>query len=110
MDIDLGVVKLKPNSLPRVREWASELNKRMSEALDTLKDEGVHVESWFLLSQDDGDYLICYMRSGDKKKAVEAARKSLHEIDAYHQQFKKDTWESGKHAELLVDMVNPEAL
>jgi hypothetical protein len=33
-----------------------------------------------------------------------AVEQSLHAIDAYHQQFKKDTWESGRRLELLVDL------
>ena len=35
------------------------------------------------------------------KAAVEA---SLHDVDAYHRQFKRDTWESGRRLELLVDL------
>lgn len=33
-----------------------------------------------------------------------AIASSLHSIDAYHQQFKRDTWESGSRLELLVDL------
>ena len=36
-------IKLKPGMVPRVREWARELNARMDEVLATLKDEGVPI-------------------------------------------------------------------
>src|SRR6266571_2815942 len=51
-------VKLKPGSLERVREWADELNRRKEEALETMRDEGVIVESAFLDSTAEGDFLI----------------------------------------------------
>jgi hypothetical protein len=100
------LIKLKPGSLDRVREWARTLSDRRDEALATLADEGVSIESWFLFSRDDGDYLVGYMRSDDFAKADRAVRKSLHAIDAYHQEFKRDTWEPGANEdmELLVDL------
>lgn len=100
------LIKLKPDSLDRVREWAKAINKRKDEALATLRDEAVVAESWFLLSLDDGDYLLAYMRAKDMKKAHEAVKDSLHEIDALHQQFKQDAWVKGGgiSTELLVDL------
>ena len=104
MDVQAAVILLKPGSLSRVRAWATTLNERRGEALATLDDEGVQIESWFLFSRNEEDFLICYMRSADIAHAQEAVKQSLHEIDAYHQQFKKDTWETGQVAELLVDL------
>ncbi len=64
------------------------------------------VESWFLLSLEDGDYLLAYMRADDMARAQEAAKRSAHAIDALHQQFKRDTWIPGsiRSGELLVDL------
>ncbi len=104
MDVQTAVILLKSGSLPRVREWAETLNLRHDEALATLDDEGVEIESWFLFSRNDEDFLICYMRSEDIVRAQEAVTRSLHEIDAYHQQFKQDTWAKGQLTELLVDL------
>jgi hypothetical protein len=42
-------VRLKPGSLSRVRAWAAELTARREEVLATLRDEGVVVESAFLV-------------------------------------------------------------
>jgi len=106
MDVTAGLVKLKPGSLDRVRAWARTINERESEALATLRDEGVRIESWFLISLEDGDYLLSYMRADDIETAHEAVKESLHEIDAYHQEFKRATWLRGSHreAQLLVDL------
>jgi hypothetical protein len=42
-------IQLKPNSLRRVREWATTLNEsRRAEALATLRDETVVFEAAFL--------------------------------------------------------------
>ena len=47
-------MKLKPDSLNRVRVWAAELNRRKDEVLATLRDEQVVVESVFLDRTSDG--------------------------------------------------------
>jgi hypothetical protein len=44
------------------------------------------------------------MRAGSLEQAADAGRKLEHSIDAYHQQFQRDTWESGTPLELLADM------
>lgn len=97
-------IKLKPDSLPRVRAWAAEIDARRTEALATLQDEGVVLESFFLDSGEHGDYLIGYIRAGSLEKAADAVRRSTHDIDAPHKAFQKDTWETGERLELLVDL------
>ncbi|MBW4618537.1 MAG: hypothetical protein KME17_04000 [Cyanosarcina radialis HA8281-LM2] len=106
MDVVASIIELKSNSLDRVEAWATTLKERTDEAMATLQDEGVSIESWFHFSLDGKDYLLCYMRAESIKKASEVVRSSPHAIDAYHQQFKKDTWVGGKSARLLVDLVN----
>ena len=106
MDVIASIIELRPNSLDRVEEWAKTLNDRADEALATLQDEGVRIESWFHLSLDGKDYLLCYMRAESIQKAQQVVKSSPHAIDAYHQQFKKDTWVVGKAARLLVDLVD----
>ncbi len=95
-------VRLEPGSLPRVREWAAELNARRDEVLATLRDEGVRVESVFL----DGETLVYYLKADsiDKARAVYAG--SQHAIDAYHQRFKDETFAERTQLELLVDFEN----
>lgn len=110
MDVVAHIIEIKPNSLERVEEWATTLNERADEAISTLRDEGVTIESWFHLSLDSKDYLLCYMRADSIKKAHEVVKLSPHAIDKYHQQFKKDIWVNGKTARLLVDLVNGDTL
>lgn len=104
MSVRCVKVKLKPGSLPRVREWAAEINARRDEALATLEDESIVLETFFLDSSEAGDYLIGYIRAESLTQAAEAVERSTHDIDAYHKQFQRDTWETGERLELLVDL------
>jgi len=99
-------VRLKSGSLGHVHEWATELRTRSEEVLTTLRDEGVLVESAFLGSDDQGDFLIYYMKARSLEEAGERARGSTHPIDEYHQRFKAETWESRTPLELLIDFEN----
>ena len=106
MDVKAHLIKLKKDSGDRVSEWASTINARKDEALATLRDEGVDIESWFLFSLNGDDYLLSYIRSENIERAQRVANESLREIDAYHRQFKRDTWVRGAVTELplLVDL------
>jgi len=97
-------IKLKPNSLEKVREWAKTIDGRKREALATLRDEGVILETVFLDRTSEGDFLIYLMKAESSEKAHEAVQKSVHAIDAYHQNFKKETSETGKKLEMLIDL------
>jgi len=99
-------VQLRPGSLDGVRAWAAELNRRGDEVLTTLRDEQVVVESVFLDQTSDGDFLIYYIKARNLEDASQTARQSEHDIDAYHGHFKRDTWESQKELELLIDFEN----
>ena len=98
-------IRLKPGSLERVRAWQKELTQREDEVLETLRDEGVWVESVFLEELEGVHYLVYYMKCLDFEKGHEVFSKSIHAIDAYHQEFKKDTWdqEGRSKLECLVD-------
>ena len=106
MEAYARLIKLKPGSDALVAQWAQTMNARRDEALATLVDEGVEIESWFALELGGEHYLICYMRAGSMEKAQNTLNQSVHPIDAVHQQFKVDTWVRGAGAEgrLLVDL------
>lgn len=97
-------VRLKPGSLEQVRAWAHEINKRRTEALETLVAEGVWIESVFLDSGADGDFLVYYMRTDSLEQAMRAAEKSTAAIDALHNEFKRKTWADVRKLELLLDL------
>jgi hypothetical protein len=106
MDTACLKIRLKPDSLDRVHEWARELHARPDEVLATLRDEGILVESVFLDSTEAGDFLIYYVKSRNVDAAGEVVQRSVHTIDAYHQKFKRDTWEARAPLELLIDFEN----
>jgi hypothetical protein len=102
-------IRLKQGCREHVRAWATEVNARSDEALATLRDEGVFIESAFLDSTGEGDFLIYYMRAKSFEHAHEISSKSLHPIDAYHKQFKEDCWAERRHLEALIDLTNHHA-
>lgn len=97
-------IKLKPDSIEKVRTWAKTINERRDEALATLRDEGVILESVFLDQNSEGDFLIYVMKAESFERAMETFEKSVHAIDEYHQNFKKECWEDGKRLEMLIDL------
>lgn len=96
-------LRLKPGSLSRVREWAAALTRRREEVMATLRDETVRVESAFLESGPNGDFLVYYMRVDDGEADRRAFERSTHAIDAYHRAFMEEVIESRESLELLVD-------
>jgi hypothetical protein len=107
MQIFAELIELKPGSSNRVEEWAEHVRANRVQAEETLRAEGVAVESWFSFSIEGKDYLLAYMRAQSMEEAQRVGAESQHPIDAYHQQFKIDTWVRGGGAvgELLVDLI-----
>jgi hypothetical protein len=97
-------IRLRPGCLNRAREWAAEINRRSDEALATLRDEGVFIESAFLDRTSEGDFLIYFMRALDFDRAKEVAAQSPHPIDAFHKQFQQECWADRQRLELLIDL------
>lgn len=101
-------IRLRPGTEGRVREWADELRRRKEEALETLRDESVFVESVFLERAPDADFLVYYMKAADLDRSRQVARTSNRPIDVYHRRFKEETWASVANLELLVNLENLE--
>lgn len=99
-------VKLKPDSIEKVREWAKTINARKAEAIATLRDEKVILEAIFLDQTAEGDFFISIMKAENFEQAREAVQKSVHEIDSFHQKFKAEMWEKHQQLELLIDLEN----
>ncbi|SDB82462.1 DUF6176 family protein [Acinetobacter boissieri] len=105
MDVGAVLIKLKPNTLSNVNEWKENIQARKEEAVQTLKAEGVCVESWFHIELDGQDYLLAYMRANDIAQAQNVAKTSTFDIDQMHKKF-KDCWERKYTATLLIDLEN----
>jgi hypothetical protein len=84
MEIASGLIKLKPGSDSKVKEWHQTMTDRLDEALATLTHEGIEIESWFRVSIKGDDYLLWYMRGESIAKAFELAQTFKHPIDKYH--------------------------
>jgi uncharacterized protein DUF6176 len=98
-------IRLKPNSLSAVREWAQTLNQsRRAEALATLRDETVVFEAAFLDHTSEGDFLIYLTKAQSFDQSGQAAARSQHDIDQYHRMFKSEAWGDRTQLELLVDL------
>lgn len=106
MDVFARLIELKPGSSDRVDAWARHLDEHRESALESLRAEGVSVESWFSLSLGGKDYLLCYMRADSLEESQKVAANSGSPVDSYHQQFKVDTWVRGAGAvgKLLLDL------
>ena len=87
MEIASGLLKLKPNSNGKIEEWKNVLSSRLKEVQDTLLNEGVTIESWFIIEIDGQDYLLWYMRAKSIKRAAEKFQQSKHAIDQLHKEF-----------------------
>lgn len=98
-------VWLRAASEARAQEWAAHINAHRDEAMQTLRDEGVSVESVFLDRSSGAPCLIYYMRSESEARAKAVGDASTHEIDVYHRAFKRDTWVKVERLELLVDLI-----
>lgn len=97
-------IKLKPNSLEKVREWTKTINERKDEALATLRDENVILETVFLDQTSEGDFLIYVMKAESFEKVKETFEKSVHPIDEYHRNFMHEIYQSREKLEMLVDL------
>lgn len=92
METSCTVIELLPNTTEKVREWAEFLRTNREEALRSLKNEGVTIESAFVVNIEGKDYLVGYMRAVNTANAHEAAKDSTLNVDANHQAFKKACW------------------
>src|ERR1700722_12729467 len=95
--------KIKKDAINLVRQWFQDLKCRKDEVLKTLEKEGVVIESVFLESNGDEEFLIYYMRANDIAHAHQVYRQSTLPIDIYHKDCWKNYCERGKNLELLLD-------
>jgi hypothetical protein len=88
-------VRIKTGSLDAVHAWARTINTRRVEALATLHDERVQLESVFLEHAADGDFSSTTCAAKTLAKARELAKSSRHLIDEYHQRFMREHTDTG---------------
>lgn len=88
MDVRCIRVKLKKEYLSEIYDWFRELNDRKNEVLETLKAEGIIVESAFIDQHENNFYLIYYVKAIDLQKALNIFQCSTKPIDIFY----KECW------------------
>ncbi len=107
MDVVATLIELKPRSSDAVEHWAKYVEEHRTAAVETLRAEGVSIESWFSISLNGKEYLLCYMRAESIHAAQEVATRSESAVDRHHREFKENAWVKGSrvNGRLLVDLV-----
>ena len=96
MESVANLIELKPDSAADIEAWRSHIEAHRDEALQTLRNEGVAVESWFLFHLEGKDFLLAYMRADSIARAGRVAAQSTDAVDVYHRAFKEKAWVKGK--------------
>jgi hypothetical protein len=106
MDVSAILIRLKPDTAPLVASWQERILQLKEQAIESIRNEGIEVESWFQVQLAGEHYLLAYIRSGDIARAEVIGAQSPLEVDAVHRQFKLDTWDPSYmiECELLVDL------
>jgi hypothetical protein len=104
MEYASGLIKLKPGSEGKVEGRRSTLASRLDETAATLKDEDVHVESWFTTEINGEKYLLWYMRSKSIKRMFEVCQRLKHPIDEFHYDLMAEITAANIFAIPLIDI------
>ena len=108
MEIASGLIRLKPNSGEKIEEWCKTITSRLEEAVATLQDEGVEIESWFKIEIDGHDFLLWYMRAESIKRAFEVSQTLKHPIDKFHYELMAEIMETNGNipAQPILDLTS----
>jgi hypothetical protein len=104
MEYASGLIKLKPGSRGKVEEWRSAVASRLDEAAATLKDEDVHLESWFTVGLGGESYPLRYLRAESIKRVFEVSQKLKHPIDKFHYDLMAAITAANISADPLIDI------
>ena len=101
--IKLGIRRVKPEEVGRLREWMSQLDKRRDEVQATFRQEGVQHEQVYLLDVPGGPIMVDAMQAPDHDRAAKAFLESKLPIDAEHKAVLKQVLGEPVLQELLFD-------
>ena len=104
MESAAGLIKLRPGTSADLEEWRETLHERRDEVLQTLRDEGVALESWFQIEIAGEPYLLWFMHAKSIETAFETFMNSKHEIDRFHLEKMSRMAESQIEAVSLLDL------
>jgi hypothetical protein len=101
--IKLGIRRVKPEEVERLREWMAQVGARRPEVLATFEQEGMRHEQVYLLDVPDGPILVYAMEAADHERAAKAFLESTLPIDVEHRAVMKQVLGGPVRYELLFD-------
>ena len=106
MEVSATLIELEPGTLERVENWKAYIKKNLELAIDSIKSEGVEIESWLQLKLAGKEYLLCYMRAESLQESTKVFSLSENPVDEYHRDFLRSVANQRPiHARLLIDLV-----
>lgn len=92
-------IKLKEGKKEQVREWCQTFANH-PDLDDVLEKETVVVENLFLDEQNDGDYLLFYLKAESLQQANEFLTTAQHPLNELSRNFMQECWEMEEITEL----------
>lgn len=94
-DVLLSRQEIVPGETETLREWFAGEAENKDQVRDALRDEGVHVESVFIHTTDEGATLLYYIEADDFDEAIAAFLASEHENIQQYQEVVEQTLVGG---------------
>jgi hypothetical protein len=101
--IKLGIRRVKPEEVARLRDWMAQLASRRDEVRATFKQEGVTHEQVYLLEVSDGPIMVYAMEAPDHEHAAKAFMESNLSIDTEHKAVLRQVLGDRVSCELLFE-------
>lgn len=87
LDIKLYRMEVVKGKESVAREWLDFLKSNKEDVAQTLKNEKVYLESYFVAEEGGVMFIYCFMAADDIGKAVQIARASGNELDKRHFEY-----------------------
>ncbi|MGL6197664.1 MAG: DUF6176 family protein [Lachnospiraceae bacterium] len=84
LDIKLYKMEVIKGKEDVAREWLNFLKNSKEEAVQTLKNEKVYLESYFMAEEDGTMFVYCFMAADNIDKANQIASTSNNKLDEQH--------------------------
>lgn len=97
-DVVLSVQEIEPGKADKFRERFDMSEEERNGLVEQLDEEGISVESVFIHSRDDGEYLLYYMEADDYDQMVNEWRESDEDWANDYRDFLDETLAEGHEA------------
>lgn len=96
--------KVRENQKVKVKDWVEYFNNNKTEIKDTLIQEGILIESAFIESVGNVEYIYYYVKAKNLKTAIEIFQSSDNPHDVYHKKFMSESLELVENLTSLIDI------